>query len=234
MNEQSAYKTTIKRLVSLPLFLGMTEDSMEEIIAHTRFDFHKYQANTHIINEGDPCDSYLLLTKGSIIMKTTSFNKSFTVEEILTPPAIIEPERLFGMSQHYFSSYTAKSDCNVIRIFKSDVMHLSSTYDVFLMNLLNLISTRPQRAKAHLWSPLKEDIVSKITSFIITHVMYPAGEKRVFITMELLSDYIHESRLHVSQTLHKLEKANLISMKRSTITVPLLEELISFSNSQEH
>ena len=74
-------------------------------------------------------------------------------------------------------------------------------------------------------------IIQKITYFVVKHSLRPTGEKTVYITMEDLSDKIHESRLHVSQAIHKLESLNLINFKRGIINVPHLENLISYSNS---
>lgn len=231
MDNSSNYQLLVDRMLSLPLFMGMTQGSMNEIMTQTRLDFHKYVANEKIISAEDPCDSLLFLIKGNILMSTCSINKTYIFEEELKSPAVIEPERLFGFSQRYFSSYSTLTECSIVRILKEDVLSLASKYEIFHFNLLNIISTRSQRDRIRVWQNLPNGIVKKITSFILDHCIYPAGKKKMVITMQQLSQYLYESRLNISQTLHVLEEKKLIIMKRGIIEVPKLEQLISYKNS---
>ena len=58
------------KLQEFPLFLGMMQKDITELVAHTRFGFIKEEANKTIVEADSPCDSIIMLVNGQIESKT--------------------------------------------------------------------------------------------------------------------------------------------------------------------
>ena len=47
------------KLLSLPLFQGFGKADLGDVVAHTKFDFHKYEPEETIIDENENCNHRL-------------------------------------------------------------------------------------------------------------------------------------------------------------------------------
>ena len=129
-------------LLQLPLFMGMARDDLQQIVAHTKFDFFKRPADSKVISEGDRCEAVVILTHGSLSVEKQSDDHGYGVREIVNAPLVIQLEHLFGLTQRYSASFTTLSPCNFMSITKPEVMFLFEQFDVFRINYLR----KPSRA----------------------------------------------------------------------------------------
>lgn len=215
---------TIQRL---PLFLGIGVEDISDILGHTRFDFRSYQAGHQVIAEGEVCSGLVFLIGGQLHSSVSSDDHSYQVEEVLHSPTLLQPERLFGLTQRYTHTYTADVKCDLMMISKDEILILSDTYPIFRTNLLNIITTQAQRLWHRPWRRQPSEIRQKILRFFSDHCDKPAGAKTFIIKMQTLSTIIGESRLRVSQELHAMESEGLIHLTRERITIPAMEQLFS-------
>ena len=213
-------------LLGLPLFQGLSQSSLAQVVGHTKFDFERHSAGAQVLSAYTPCDSMIFLIKGEMSVITHSDDHSYHVEEYEQAPLLIEPERLFGLSQHYGRDYMALSDVDLLRISKSEAIGLSARFYVFRINLLNILTTQNQRMLRHPWRVLPATRRDKIVRFLFDHSLRPAGHKRFHIGMQLLATHIGESRLNVSRELHLMEQEGLLSLGRGMIEVKALERLL--------
>ena len=107
-----------------------------------------------------------------------------------------------------------------------DTLGLADKYEIFRLNMLNIICTKSQRLTRFPWRTQPKDIRHKIARFIETRCLRPAGEKIIHIKMERLSDEISESRLNVSRELNAMDSEGIISLRRGEIYVSALEKMI--------
>ena len=84
-------------LQQLPLFQGIEHRDMQNIVAHTRFDFHKAEAGQTIVSEGDPMHHLLFVLGGTIHATRQSDSRRYSITETLNAPLLIHPEHLFGL-----------------------------------------------------------------------------------------------------------------------------------------
>lgn len=213
------------KLLGLPLFQGLSSSDLQDIVAQVKFGFMRYGRNQVFVTEQQPCRSLLFVLDGDVEMLSTSADHSYTVAERLPTPSIIEPERIFGLKQHYTRRYTALSQCHLISVGKDDIMLLSSQYVVFRMNMMNILSTLSQRYQRILWQHHPESVEERIRFFIRRHCVLPSGRKVIRIKMQELADEINDSRLDVSTALNKMSEDGVIQLQRGIITVPRLEML---------
>lgn len=220
------FTTLFERLLELPLFQGMSHNDLNTIVGQTKFGFHKVQRGKILIREGEACEHIYLLTSGKLCSLTQADDNSYSLEETIHAPAILQAERIFGLTQRYTKTFTAIEDSNLISINKQEVLRLSEQNFIFRLNLLNIISTHSQRADHQPWRIPPQSIRSKIIRFVESRSLRPAGTKTLHIKMETLASYIAESRLNVSHELRQMQRNGEIECTRGVIHIPALEQLI--------
>lgn len=213
-------------LSHLPLFQGMSLGEFDNVIANVRLGFSKVEAGNAIAEEGESMGGLVFILRGEAEAERLADDRGYKVVERLVTPCVLQPERLFGMTQRFSATFVAIEDCQLLTIGKMEVMRISNESQVFRLNVLNLLCTRIQRMERVPWRRKPDGIRKKIASFIENHSLRPAGRKVVSIGMVRLSREIGESRLNVSRELHSMQADGLIEMQRETIVVPHLEKLL--------
>ena len=222
-----ALSKVINRLLELPLFQGISTADLSEIAGHTRFGFTKLAAGKTIVSEGEQCDALHFVIDGTFTATVRADDGSYMLTEELEAPRVLQPERLFGMTQRYSKTFVALTECRLVSVSKAEMLRLSEEHMIFQLNLLNIISTQSQRITHQPWRVHPQGIRNKIIRFVETHSMRPAGENTLYIKMETLATLIAESRLNVSRELNAMQQEGLISITRGIIRVPALEKLLS-------
>ncbi len=214
------------KLLELPLFQGMSKNDLHQIVAYAKFDFNKVRPSRTIVKEGSPFSYLYFLMDGTAYSETKADDGRFMVREDFSAPNILQPEHIFGMTQHFSSTYYARSACSFVRLEKKTIYELAADYEVFRINLLNIISTQSQRLMRQPWRTLPQTIRQKIGRFVEAHCRRPAGRKEIAIKMEQLAQEIGESRLNLSHELHRMQKEELLEISRGHIFIPALERLL--------
>lgn len=213
------------KILGLPLFQGMSSSDLQGVVTNVRMGFLKYKRNETVVTEGEPCKRMLFVLDGEMEMTSSSADHSFTVTEQLVPPMLIEPERLFGLTQHYSRTYTTRSLCHMLALGKDDVVRLSSEYIIFRINLMNILSTQSQRQQRLLWQHHTDSVRGRVIRFFRQHCSIPSGHKVFHIKMQQLADEINEQRILVSDVLNQLDAEGLIRLQRGIVTIPNLANL---------
>ncbi|MCD8203358.1 MAG: Crp/Fnr family transcriptional regulator [Prevotella sp.] len=216
-----------ERLLELPLFQGMSRNDLEQVLMNTKFRYLTFQRGKTIVNEGEMCDRFFFLMEGVISSTKNADDNGYCVVEKLSAPDILQPERIFGLVQRYTRTFKTMTECNFICLGKMEMLTLADSYQIFRLNLLNIISTRSQRLTNIPWRTRPRSIRQKIIRFIEERCLRPAGDKTVSIKMERLGHEIGESRLNVSHELNAMHEEGIIELRRSEIHVPALEKLIN-------
>lgn len=219
------------RLLMLPLFLGMSRNDLQQVAGQTRFDFKKFTTGDIIVKEGDACKCLYFLMSGELCVTSEADNHDFRVEEALTAPEIFQPECIFGLSQRFTHSYMAKKDCSMMCIDKKEVMKLSEQFEIFRINLLNLVSTLSQKQNRKIWKVPPKTLEERIVRFFEAHCVRPAGEKMLYIKMNRIAEELNDSRLDISRALNSMQDKQLLHLYRGRIHIPALEKLINQENS---
>ena len=146
MQEDKLYDT----LLNLPLFLGMSRADLLQIAGHTKFDFQKIEGGETLTEIGEPYHRLLFLLSGEVAVETMADDRGYRIVETIKAPEVFMIERLFGYDQHSPHHYVARNDCSLMSISKKEVLRLAKQYEIFHINLLNLISTQAQRSSRRL------------------------------------------------------------------------------------
>lgn len=223
--------TLYEQILTLPLFQGLSHNDLSDIVAHTRFEFHKADTGYMFINEGSPCKELTFLLKGEAIIHSHSDDYSYSVSETLPAPQMFGLAYLFGLMQYHPSSVIAETPCSLITLTKEDIMRLADQYFIIRINLLNRLATAVQRMNHSKWTDEPKDISGSVVKFFVVHCQYPAGHKVFNIKMEELARLTHQSRLNVSRLLNKWQDTGLVKLGRSRTDIPHLEALIQLKDN---
>lgn len=211
---------TYEKLLQLPLFFGMSRNEMTELVGYTKLGFHKREAGRPIVSEHDACKEMIFLIGGEMVAKKSSDSHDYTICERIAAPMMIEPERLFGLYQHYTRSYTAFSECQLLTIQKPDVLAICQSHNICFLNLLGIISTSAQKCENKPWHEEQTSIERRILHFLSQRMLTQTGKKVAKIKMQTLASNIHESRLNVSRVLNRWCQEGLIENSRGVILIP--------------
>ena len=225
MKTASMESPALDLLAGLPLFQGIGRKELE-LFPSIPHSFMEYDAGELLAAQDHPCRQLVLAIKGTIQMQTLSDNNRFAFCERLQSPVALQPEALYGISPHYTHTFTAQTSVSALIIPKNGVTQLFARFEVFRLNMANLLSTCIYRQGRWLWHNMDGDTEKRIVDFIHTHSTYPAGEKILDISMEDLGRQINAPRMNASAALNRLQQKNLILLKRRKIIVPALEKLI--------
>ena len=212
----------------LPFFQGMSKDEITSILDKVKLVFTRYADGERIAAQGSPCNSLTLLVRGTLTSKCVSPDGRYTLTEELTTPFAFEPYSLFGLSPTYRNSYYAKGECDILTIDKSYLFNEFSRYDIFMMNIMNILCQRVQQKNAQIWNARRLPMTEKIIEFIAVRTESPEGCKTLQIKMDDLADILDVTRINVSTALNKLQKSGLIELRRKEIHIPSFKLLTSY------
>lgn len=215
-----------ERLLELTLFQGMSRNDLEQIISATKFRQLDYGKNKIVANDGDVCNKFFFLIEGTISATGHSDDNGYSITELVQSPEVLQPERIFGLTQRYTKTFKTVTDCTFISLSKMEALELASKYEIFRLNLLNIVCTKSQRLTRSPWRVQPKDIRHKIARFVETRCVRPAGEKIIKIKMERLGNEINESRLNTSHELNAMEAEGILTLRRGEIHIHALEKII--------
>lgn len=217
------------QILSLPLFQGLSKTELLQIAETIPLAFAQHNKGDLLADEDQPCHQLVFVLNGNIEAKMRADNHSYTLIEPLKSHMLIEPERLFGLNQHFMRTYTAATHVNTLTIKKQDIIKLTQQYVIVQLNLLNIIATQNQRLLQQLWHPSATHLSQRIVRFFTQHCIRPAGTKIFKIKMNTLANELNDSRLNISKALNKMQECGLISLTRGIITIPAIEKLTQYT-----
>lgn len=214
-------------LLKLPYFQGMSKNELTQILDKVKFEFIKIAEGQTFVRQGDSCNRFIVLLQGEVYAEYTSANGSYRLTELLTPSHAIEPYSMFGASTNYRRSYIAKSDSNILAIdkkfFYSDFMQ----YNIFTINLLNLISYKAQQQSRIAFYDSPQSIEGRIARFMALRCETLTGSKRLTIKMEQLAAQLSETRMNISRALNNMQQKGLMELSRKEISIPSFNKLLN-------
>ncbi len=133
-------------LMGLPLFNGVSRDCISQIIEKYKFHFLKYLHGEQIVMVGETCTHIKFVISGSVRSKIENADGRFKVSQTLTAPEVIAPEFLFGKATQYPCTVTAIEPTGILQISKAEYLEMLKSDQIFMFNLLNILSMNAQRS----------------------------------------------------------------------------------------
>lgn len=205
----------------LPLLQGISSTDILGWEEALRLDIDELPASRMpLIRQGDPCSQMLWLVEGELEKEHASADGLYTTRLQLQAPAIIEADRLFGLTPTYEHTYRAKTDVKMLSISKSHVSNHLMKSEVFRFNLLNTLSACAQKRATALRPLLMDTAEEKVKHLLYRLFPDCNGQAELIIQMKDLASYIDETRLTVSQILNRWDAEGIIRLGRGHFVVP--------------
>lgn len=214
------------RLLQMPLFQGIGRNDFWEIAERIRIGFHRKSAGTPLVKCNDSCDALHFVMKGRLRVESVSEDYSYSLQEWVDAPLVIQPECMFGPTTRYTRTFVADEEVHYFLISKGDVRDMLFNYPTFRINWLNLLTRQVQMQNHRLWRKRPEELDKRFLQFLLFRTMRPAGKKVLHIKMEQLAEEMLTTRLNVSQMLRQLQEQGHLSYSRGKIEIPQFEKLI--------
>ena len=138
------------KLLHLPLFQGVSQQRLQEVIEKVPFHFLKFRKDEKIISCGDDCTHVRFVVSGSVKLEYESNVLKFKISHELSAPEVIAPDYLFGLDTCYPLNVKALEECGILQLAKHDYIAMLNTDNVFLFNILNYLSRNSQSRKTQL------------------------------------------------------------------------------------
>ena len=131
-------------LMDLPLFQGVSRDKLSELIEKTPFHFLKYSDGEEIVALGDVCTHIKFVISGEVQMDLPCRNLRVKVSQVLSSPNVIGHDYLFGRKTIYPYNVISHGECGILQISKPDFINILHSDNIFLFNILNMLSRNSQ------------------------------------------------------------------------------------------
>lgn len=205
-------------IMDLPLFQGMSHEKVSELIEKTKFHFLKFSAGDKIIATAEDCEYVRFVISGKVKIIYPVAENDIIISSVVSAPDMIGIEYLFGKDRNYPYSAEAYTDCGILQISKSDYVHILQNDNVFLFNLVNILSRNCQKGIAGLLSAggsvahrLAYDVLM-LTSNGSTNICYEFKQKD-------LCQRFGVQRSSLINALDQLQDADIIEYDSSHIKV---------------
>ena len=206
-------------LMALPLFNGVNHACISQIIEKYRFHFLKYLPGEQIITAGENCTHIKFIISGSVRSKIENADGRFKVSQTLTAPEVIAPEYLFGKATQYPCTITAIDATGVLQISKAEYMEILKMDQIFMFNLLNILSMNAQKSIEGILSLTTGSLEERI-AFWITALTQKGGSDIVLTCKQRdLYALFGVQRTSFISTLEKLKEDGIIEYDSNEIRV---------------
>lgn len=224
-------------LASLPLFIGMSHEELEGIMTQLRIDFKKYDAGKIIVKRGDPCGKLIIVNSGDILCQAKADDGTYSMEETLTAPVMLQTNGIFGRFQTYTHTIKAVNPVSTLTFEKGEIQKLLASSLIFRLNLAGMLSTKLQKWEQQLWEQQYipqgstdddkevDALQHRIKTFLRQRCLTPAGTKTFFIKMSTLGSILGFRRQQISMALNGMQEQGLVKLSRGKITVEQMQKI---------
>ncbi len=206
-------------LLTTPLFRGLTEDQLEELLTSSYVQQTTFEKGKEIFTQGEIPTSFFVLLQGSVQVETISEEGRRKILNRFNVPGVVFGEVYAYLSDPLYD-YTCvvTEDAEILSIQTSVLnpkMNAVSMRDQLQYNMLQILSQ-----KAYFLSS-KTFILSEMTlrNKIIAYLNFRSKikEGKAIFTREELADYLGTTRPSLSRELKKMEKDGLILLDKEKI-----------------
>lgn len=170
----SMYET----IMELPLFKGIGEEQLSQMLEKTSVDFHNFKHGEIIAAAHHNVKTVDFILNGKVRQIFHLSHKALEVEETLGEGSILGGTHLFGMDTTYSGDIIADGKVSLMRIEKSEYMNVLQSNRIYMLNLVNYLSAASQRCSTFLMTE-REDAISMVLRTVAYSLTSRKAEKIV-------------------------------------------------------
>ena len=207
------------KLQQVPLFSGLSEPELDEIIAITTK--RSYPKNNVIINEGDDTDSLYLIISGKVkVVLSDEDGKEITI-------SILEPNEYFGElalidNEPRSARVVTTEQCQFCIINQTDFNRVLDNNPSLVRNLLKGLSKRLREANKNIESLALMDVYGRVAGTLLKFAKPEQDGTKVIrekLTQKEIASMVGASREMVSRIFKDLTTGGYITVEGGVITI---------------
>lgn len=219
-------------LLGLPLFKGVSNEKISEIVEKAKFHFLKYLAGETIISAKEPCTHIKFIISGKARLTIANSDDRFKVSQTLNAPNVIAPEFLFGRAPFYPCSATAIEATGILQISKSDYIRILNSDEIFLFNFLNIISMNAQKAVDGILALTTGSLEERIAFWIISLTQRGGTDITLTCRQRDLYSLFGVQRTSFIATLESMKSKGIIDYSSNEIRIISRDSLLDILNTE--
>ena len=137
----SMYET----IMELPLFKGIGEDQLSQMLEKTSVEFLKFEDGDILANAEDKVKAIDFILSGRVRQTFKLENFDLGVDEILGKGSVLGALHLYGIDTTYKSQSVALGRVSIMRISKVDYMNILLSDRIYMLNFVNFLSAAAQK-----------------------------------------------------------------------------------------
>ena len=203
-----------------PIFRGIETRELNTILEKISNNIHKYNKNTVIANEGDPCDHFGILLEGHLeVQKAFPSGKVVTIST-LEPLNTYAEAVLFSENNFFPSTIYAVTESRILIIPKNIFTVLLNQHERLMTNFLSVLSDKLLILNQRLRLLSQESIRQKIAFYLLEQ--YRKKRKLQFevqLSREKMSQMMNVQRPSLSRELINLRDEGYINFDKNIFTI---------------
>ncbi|MDI3527751.1 MAG: family transcriptional regulator, dissimilatory nitrate respiration regulator [Tenuifilum sp.] len=214
-----------------PIFKGLTEDEVADILKETPHSIRSYSKGQTIAQRTEEVKNLSIIIEGSVKGEMVDFSgKILKIEEMFAPKPIAHAF-LFGENNKFPVDVIALEDCKLLHIPKIEFLNLMQKNSKVLTNYLNTISNRAQFLSNKLWFLSFKTIKEKIAHYLLN---LSKSETRTTIILpkshQELAEFFGVTRPSLARVLSELQDDGIIHVNRREVTIINKKKLLELIN----
>ena len=206
-------------LLQLPIFQGVSRNKISELIEKMKFHFLKYPDREKIVAAGEECNHLKFLISGEIRSELIKKKKKMKITETIQAPNVMAPEHLFGRDTYFPADLYAVGTVGIMQIEKPSVVQMLQEEPIFLLNLLNILSRRSQRALESFTALSSNDLKERLAFWVLCLTQQKSTDIRIVCKQKDLYAFFGVQRSIFLSTLDELKNDGIIDFNTKEIII---------------
>lgn len=206
-------------LNACPICHNLNIDDEEAFLDDLKCTFRVYAKNDLIIQQGQLCEAFYMLTIGSVRTEMVSENGNIMGIETIEAPKPIAAALLFSDNNRFQFNVIALDDVEIIVIPKSEIMRMMMTNPDFMQNYLAHNANRTQFLTSRLQLLSIKTIKGKLAHYLLEQAKNTDKPFTVSKTQSELAEFFSVARPSLARSLSEMVQDGIISIHRKVYTI---------------
>lgn len=181
--------TMYETIMELPLFKGIGEEQLSQLLEKTSVEFLKFEDGDLIAESSTQVNAIDFILSGRVRQTYKLENFQLWVDEILGKGAVLGALNLYGLDTTYSSDSIALGRVSVMRISKSDYMNILLSDRIYMLNFVNYLSAAAQKSKLFMKSIKTASIGRSLQTLAFTFASRAAETVMIAGEDEVMAQY---------------------------------------------
>lgn len=218
------YATMYAILTDCPLFRGLGQDRIKELLEDRQFSVDSFKDGDVIARRDVAYSGLMIVLEGGVRGEHLDTDGKVVGIYDISAPQLISPAYLFGGYNRLPIDVIADGDVKIMTLHRGIIFELMQENMIIMSNFIDIISNRANMLTRKMYFLSFKSLKDKLVRYIAGHT---GDGSRSFemADMNELSEYFDASRISIQEVLDGMVKSGVISLSGRKLTVEKPERL---------